>query len=799
MAHRSCSRFASLHLSGLAAALLLATGSWAQPTALEPHLGYLYPAGAQEGSTVRIVAGGQLLRGVSGVHLTGDGVRATVIKHFRPAPNIDPDQRAELEHRFRQAFQQQAADLPGWGRLLGRRGMGANARSARTSDGGTLPPGVEPYEHPLVYDLESKSLLELQHSLTMLRFPRNRRQLNLQIAETVLIEVTVDPDAAPGDRELRLATPLGLSNPMVFQVGPTPEVSELEPNDPGPPAVSPRMPRLDLPAPPPLDLPVVVNGQIMPGDVDRFRVRARQGQRLVIEAQARRLIPYLADSVPGWFQATLALYDADGNKVAFEDDHRFDPDPVLLYQVPTSGVYELEIRDAIARGREDFIYRVSIGEQPFIEHIYPLGAREGSTTLAAIEGWNLTGERLDLDTRPGGDRVRTTVLLQGGTLSNPVTYAVDARAEADEIEPNDTAGRAQRVGPPLVVNGRIASPGDVDVFLLEGRVGDELVAEVEARRLGSPLDSVLRVTDLAGNLLEWNDDHEDAGAGLTTHHADSRLSVRLPEDGAVLVHLGDAQRHGGEDFAYRLRLGPPEPDFALRVTPSSINVPLRGAAPVTVHVLRRDGFDGVVELALTNAPPGFALHGGRIPAGSDHVRVTMTAGWEPLPGPVTVGLEGRAVIDGMRVTRPAVPAEDMMQAFAYRHLVPSHELVVAVRSRPPGLPATVTAKGPVRIPSDGTVQVRARLPQHPRLREVAYELVDPPDGVTLDSARLVPGGLELVLAADGKVAQVGLADNLIVGAFAESEGGPQSGGPSRQTRRVSLGVLPAIPFEIVQR
>ena len=32
----------------------------------------------------------------------------------------------------------------------------------------------------------------------------------------------------------------------------------------------------------------------------------------MMEAHARRLIPYLADAVPGWFQATMALYDAWG-------------------------------------------------------------------------------------------------------------------------------------------------------------------------------------------------------------------------------------------------------------------------------------------------------------------------------------------------------------------------------------------------------------------------------------------------------------------------------------------------------
>jgi len=45
-----------------------------------------------------------------------------------------------------------------------------------------------------------------------------------------------------------------------------------------------------------------------------------------------------------------------------------------------------------------------------------------------------------------------------------------------------------------------------------------------ARRLDSPLDSVLWLTDAAGKELARNDDFEDKGAGLTTHHADCRIS-----------------------------------------------------------------------------------------------------------------------------------------------------------------------------------------------------------------------------------------------------------------------------------
>jgi hypothetical protein len=777
-----------------AVVVLWAVSSWAQPNVLNPDIGYIYPAGGQQGTVVEISVGGQLLRGVSGIRVTGDGVQARIVKHYPFFRNLDREQRDAVRIQLTRLWIEKLdEEMPGasrrlWGRDRERSMMallppGASRRGLDASKSSMVT-----VEHPLFNDLEHKSLRELEHVVYHLRFPRWKRQLNTQIGETVLVEIDIDADAAPGGRELRLVTPLGLTNPMVFEVGRLPELVELEPNDPGADS--------RLPDPPPLDLPVLLNGQILPGDVDRFSFRAQRGQKLVLETHARRLIPYLADAVPGWFQAFLGLYDAAGNELAFDDDFRFDPDPVLFFEVPESGIYHLEVRDAIYRGREDFVYRIAVGEQPFVTSSFPLGGRSGETTVAAVEGWNLVTDTMRLDTRPGADGIQRAVLYQGGHPSNVLSYAIDRLPELEEREPNDDAANAQVVELPQIVNGRIERPGDVDVFLVNGRAGDELVAEVYGRRLQSPLDSVLRLIDSEGGVLAWNDDHEDPASGLSTHHADSYLRLRLPHDGRYRVQLAEAQQHGGASFAYRLRIGLPQPDFELRVTPSGINLPARGAAPLTVYALRRDGFDGDIELSLENAPPGFELHGARIPAGSDSVRMTLTAGWRELAEPVVLQLEGRARIGGRTLVRRAVPADDMMQAFIYRHLVPSRELVAAVRRRPPGLPATIAQSGPVRIPAGGRVEVLAKMPRHPKLREVSYELVDPPEGVTLRDASLGSRGLELELAADRDAVERGYEDNLIVEAYFMQEG-RRDGGGGQRSRRVSLGMLPAIPFEIV--
>jgi len=710
------------------------------------------------------------------------------LHHYPPLRNLDKEQRQELQRRFMELRQKRMAEAAG--REPGffqRRRRAAAPAASQTSDKPVQLP-----DHPLFQNWENLSLREVEglgRELLNLR----KRQLNAQIAELIQMEISIDPGASTGDRELRVETPAGLTNPLCFQVGLLREAQEIEINDP---TASANLPKLAA-----LDLPVLVNGQIKPADVDRFRLKVQRGQNLIINVQARRLIPYLADAVPGWFQPTVGLYDPAGKEVAFADDYRFNPDPVLFYRIPEEGEYELEIRDSLYRGRADFVYRITIGEQPFITQMFPLGAQRGTTAQASIAGWNLPSGRVKLDTGVGGSRIRETALRNGQWLSNGAVYAVDAEPECLETEPNEKRAAAQRVSLPIVINGRIARPGDVDFFQVKGRAGEELVAEVWARRLNSPVDSLLRLVDPAGKVLAWNDDHEDKEKGLLTHHADSYLRVRLPADGSYCVQVTDSQNQGGEAYSYRLELRPSKPDFALRIAPSSLNVLGGGSVPLAVLAVRKDGFEGDIEVELKDAPAGFQLSGGRIPAGRESIRMTLTAPARPFPEPVNVQFEGRARITGQMVIRPGIPSEDMMQAFLYTHLVPARELLVAVRggNRRRSAP-DIRVDGPVKVALGATTEVHIKTGRgRPVPENVILELLEPPAGVRLQEVKPRPDGVGLIIKIDASLAKPG-PDNLIVAVFLRpAEAQPGEGKPPRQNRRLPLGVLPAIPFEIVTK
>jgi len=736
-----------------------------------PHIAYVLPAGSQQGTTIQVKVGGQFLPNVTGIYISGRGVQGAIGEYVRP---MNGNQATMLRDRM-----QELIKLP-------------------------------------VTDVVQKEIIDIRTKLLIFN---NDRTASPVLAETLMLQISIAPDAEPGERELRLATPQGLSNPLVFCVGQLPEFSEKETFNVNVPPGS-NQPQITQPATNMnITLPATVNGRIKPGlarpqipprpgqqftpgNADRYRFEARQGQHLVVSASARELIPYLADAVPGWFQATLALYDAQGKELAYDDDFRFHPDPVIHYEVAKDGEYIMEIKDAIYRGREDFVYRISVGALPYVTSIFPLGGRVGAQTIIKLSGWNLPVDKLTMDAKDKGPGIYPLVVRKGELASNASPFMVDTLPEGLEKEPNNAPGNAQRLALPIIMNGRIDQPGDWDVFSFEGRAGQEIVAEVYARRLDSPLDSVLRLTDAADRQLAFNDDHEDKGAGLETHHADSYVNYTLPANGTYYIYLGDAQHKGGAEYAYRLRIGAPRPDFDLRVVPSGINAGPGQTIPITIHALRKDGFTGDITLALKGAPRGFSLSGAMVPSGQDQVRLTLTVPQVQPMGPMSVSLEGRALIQGQEVRHTAVPSEDMMQAFAYRHLVPEEDLKVAVRRGGAG-------RAPLRIASDQTVKVvtgetvripvQVQLPPNSPFEKILLELSEPPDGITLGEMPPIQELTEVVLQCDATKAKPGLKGNLIINVFGERQPPAQPGKAQAPRQRISLGTLPAIPFEIIKR
>jgi hypothetical protein len=183
----------------------------------------------------------------------------------------------------------------------------------------------------------------------------------------------VAPDVPPGPREFRLATPGGISNPVMLEVLDVPEVREVEPNDD-----APRAQRLPVPG--------VAHGQIYggkanpKGEVDLWRFAAKKGQKLRLSIRAR--------AAGSLLDALLTVRECvsvrrprgapptTGKKLARADDTETSRDPTLEFDPPADGDYLTEVTDLNGEGGLGYVYMLRIEPVPaphpdFSLAIYP--------------------------------------------------------------------------------------------------------------------------------------------------------------------------------------------------------------------------------------------------------------------------------------------------------------------------------------------------------------------------------------------------------------------------------------------
>ena len=210
------------------------------------------------------------------------------------------------------------------------------------------------------------------------------------------------------------------------------------------------------------------------------------------------------------------------------------------------------------------------------------------------------------------------------------------------------------------------------------------------------------------------------------------------------------------------------PDFELRAVPSNLSIQQGGSAQLTVYAIRRDGFKGEIKLSLKEDFQDILLDGSLIPEGTDKVNMTVSASEKASREVIIPKLEGTSVINGKAVSRPVVPAEDLMQAFIYQHLVPSDEQVVAVTE--PAIPFKISfepdQKGYLELPLGKEISFNVTAIRSPGYEApIQIQLVNPPKGITVRKGN-IPLGKDMAvvtLRTEAKT-EPNLKENLIFNA-----------------------------------
>jgi hypothetical protein len=486
-------------------------------------------------------------------------------------------------------------------------------------------------------------------------------------------------------------------------------------------------------------LPAAVEGALnKAGDVDFYRFEANAGDEIGVQVvtDLKKVSPVLQLVGPG---GTVVARGAG----------------VLGYTCPQAGTYALGFHDRDYRGGPGMTYRLRVGPVPVITSVFPLGLQRGTESRIDVAGVNLGGVRsvqVKAEANAAiGSKLPVNVATPYGPALGDKSVVV---GEFPESTDEDTSVLATAV--PRTCNGQIERPGATHTWRFAAKKGEKLLVEVNARRLGSALDSFIEILDEAGKpvpraVLRCQAktavtfrDHDNVGAGIRieawtelaindyiyvgsellrirnlppnpdadcdfysqagarlgfldttpTHLSmgtpmykvsihppgttfppngmpvftlayrnddggpgfgrDSRIHYEAPADGTYQVRVGDARGLGGSNFAYRLTVRRPRPDFTVSFNPNAPAVWKGGAIPVSASANRIDGFDGEIGLRLDNLPSGFSAPATSIPRGENSTTFALSAdatAAPPAKGAPPLKLVAWAMIAGKKVVR----------------------------------------------------------------------------------------------------------------------------------------------------
>lgn len=453
--------------------------------------------------------------------------------------------------------------------------------------------------------------------------------------------IRIAPEAPLGPHVATLSTALGRSNSRMFYVDEFDSSWEAEPNDTLADAQE-----------------IALAAQTLHGgmhelaDIDVFAFEAVAGDRWTFDL---RSLEY-----GGFLENDMALLDADGARVAFNDDRDdYLETPYIEHVFDRSGRYYLQLDQYRGPQRvncnRNCGYMLRIGRVPTVSAAYPLGVRPGTRTEVSLRGrslgdvesvWLVPVRRAEYYrlTFPFTVPLRTDQ-SQAGRLEGRIEQRADHALAVHFDVPSDawrglwrlwvrSPGGASdsvsievsdmpepdcyeiRPSPEGAVCNGVLESGDAEhSYGVVLRAGQPLVATTLAAQLGVPrLDTVLELFDGEGNLVAEHDDLM-TGQGTVIGNPDSMLLYTPDQDGRYRLVVRDRIGRGGEDMAYRLRIEERGPGFALLSDPENLNVRPGAIERVGILLIPEPGFQQPVDIWIESPPPGISANAGRFRAG----------------------------------------------------------------------------------------------------------------------------------------------------------------------------------------
>ncbi|HQX49978.1 MAG TPA: hypothetical protein PLR25_08725 [Planctomycetaceae bacterium] len=516
-----------------------------------------------------------------------------------------------------------------------------------------------------------------------------------------VFNVSVAANVPPGNYDVRCQGKYGLSNRRTFVVSSLPEFIETEPNggndvpewmDADAKAGTERTnPAQEV------TLPVTINGQSSGGpDVDWYRCTGQAGQRILLDGHCKRIDSRMDLAVTLFTEAGMII----GESRAGEAD-----DSLLDITLPANGLYFVKVHDALFAQGPGYVYRLTIGQLPYLDFVFPPAGQPGSNKEYTLYGRNLPDGQpssFKIEGRPL-DQLKVRVSIPGdiaGTLtyssligpqqagmdgieyrvtnngfhSNPVLITPSTAPTVLEAADNNSPDAPQKLTPPCEVAGSFYPQRDADWFSFDAKKEDVWAFDVYAERLGQSCDPALLIQRVSINdkgeqqakdivfvddVPERNLNNRSGRHEFDERTTDPSYMFKAPEDGTYRILLKEAVSSVKSDprLVYRLAIRKPQPDFRVVAFPdgSMEAMMLRKGGRDVVHILafRQDDFDGEITVSAAGLPEGVTTEDIVIGPGNSYGTLILTATDTAPAGIGTLQVSATATITGAEVIRPA--------------------------------------------------------------------------------------------------------------------------------------------------
>lgn len=435
--------------------------------------------------------------------------------------------------------------------------------------------------------------------------------------------VTIAADCPEGIHEARVMTRLGISSSRVFSVGSLPEVRSPNSNT-------------SLEAAMALDVNSICNGQMTAKAVDFYTFQAKAGQRLIVDCAAQ--------GIDSKLKPVLIVADEHGNDLRVERRGGF-----IDFTPESNGQFVIKVHDLTFNGGPHYFYRLVLQEVPAEAPVPQLA----STLSVNSFSWPPVGL--------GNDAIEP------------------------EKEPNSSPQQSQQIVLPCDITGSFYPAADIDTFEFTAKKGEVWWVEVASERLGLPTDPSIVVQHVTGtgsdaqvvDLVELTDipspvkvssnGYSYDGPPYNAGSSDILGKIEIQQDGVHRLQISDLFGGTRNDprNVYRMIIRQAQPDFALVGWALHMNlrngdrnalskpIALRGGTtlPIEVVAIRRDGFNGAIDLQMDNLPEGVTASGLTIPAGQSRGILLLTADEHAPRGLNIANFSGQAEIEGKTVSR----------------------------------------------------------------------------------------------------------------------------------------------------